>query len=93
MRLLIIVIDSVAGSVVRATLKKWPIAVQRAKSVPNWPPIGHSLARSAPKLHKKDIGCLNRINTSCNHHQNHNWQTIVTELLVNVHSSFGFVIE
>ena len=56
MRLLIIEIDSVAGSVVRAILKKWPIAVQRAKSVPNWPPIGHSLARSPPTYIKKTSG-------------------------------------
>ena len=56
MRLLIIEIDSVAGSVVRAILKKWPIAAQRAKSVPNWPPIEHSLARSAPTYIKKTSG-------------------------------------
>ena len=49
MWLLIIEIDSVAGSVVRATLKKWPIAVQRAKSVPN---IEHPLDMPWPGAHQ-----------------------------------------
>ena len=70
MMLLIIVIDSVARSVERETLKSIAKCFQLAT---HWTFPG----QERPNLRKKDIGCLITINSSYNQHQNHKLQLLL----------------